>query len=358
VPFQSFSIQNFRNIHELQWELAPGLNVLEGDNAQGKTNLLESVYYCANLKSFRTQETESLIRHGESAARLHSSVVHEDLTYRLEISVSAEKKKILFQGKELTRRANLHQSVRVLVFTPDSTPLFRGSTSLRRRYFDHAIALHQPTYTKWLSRYQRVLAQRNQQLGGGGRGELLETYNQQWGEYALELMKMREAYLTELTPLWEKRFSELNGNKWRLQPSWEGRLWKIAPRDLETLLQVLQTSAPEESRQRRTVLGPHRDDLVVQFEGHPIREIASQGQQRLLVIALKLAEADLFQIRHQKAPTFLLDDLGSELDPYHQQLLLERLGDLQAQTILTTTQQGAYDLLQGKTFRVAQGRFV
>ncbi len=355
MPVQSLSIQNFRNIQELHWELSPGLNVLEGDNAQGKTNLLEAVYYCANLKSFRTLEQESLIRHGETAARIHSSLIHEDLTYRLEISLSTDEKKILFQGKELTKRATLHESIRALVFTPDSTTLFRGSTTVRRRYFDHAISLHQPMYAKWLSRYQRILAQRNQQLGWGRRDELLETYNQQWAEHALEVMRMREEYLAELTPLWEKRFSELSGNQWKLRPSWEGKLWNIIPRHSENLLQALQETAPEEARQRRTILGPHRDDFTVQFENHPVREIASQGQQRLLVIALKLAEADLFQLQHQKSPIFLLDDLGSELDPHHQHLLLELLGDLKAQTILTTTQQGAYGPLKAKTFRVQVG---
>ncbi len=138
---------------------------------------------------------------------------------------------------------------------------------------------------------------------------------------------------------------------------WEGPLLlQEGIPSLASLLHQLESVRDQEFRYGRTLLGPQRDDLGVSFGNHPVRELASQGQQRLLVIALKLAEADLFQARSGRPPVFLLDDLGSELDERHQRLLLDSLSELRAQSLLTTAQQGAYAALHANTFRVFQGQ--
>jgi len=358
VALQRIHIREFRNISDQSLRLEPGLNVLEGENAQGKTNFLEAIYYLANGKSFRNCDTESLIRFGADHSLLEAEWSFDGLSSALKMRLGHEGRQVEFQGKPIVRLTPIQASLRVLAFTPDSSTLFRSSPAARRRYFDHAVGLQRPGYSALLSRYQRVLRQRNQLLEQGGPQELEESFNQQWAESALRLMQEREAYLQELAGPWERRFRDLLGEDVRPQFHWEGTLLREGLPSLSFLLQSLEAVRNQEFRYRRTLLGPQRDDLAVQFGSHPVRELASQGQQRLLVIALKLAEADLFQAKSHRPPVFLLDDLGSELDHRHQQLLLDSLAELQAQSLLTTAQQGAYAALHANTFRVFAGQLL
>lgn len=352
MPLTHLAIRNFRNLAAIDWELAPGLNILEGENAQGKTNLLEAAYYLANGRSFRASDPQSLIRSGEGRAELRGRWVEGDLTTAIEMRLDAEGRETKLQGKPLHRLGKIHEFLRVLVFTPDSSALFRGSPGSRRRYFDHAISVARPEYAAQLSRYVRILRQRNQGLESGAPDSVLEGFDRQWAEAAQGLLKNRREYLTELTPLWQRRLAELSGMELEFAAHWEESGGSADP---DELLKLLERSRPEERRRQRTLRGPHLDDLRAAFLGRVVREIGSQGQQRLLVIALKLAEADLFQSRSGKGPVFLLDDLGSELDAVRQRRLISTLGELHAQTVLTTTHAGIYADLQGKTSAVQGG---
>lgn len=356
MALEQLHIRDFRNIAVQDWRLAPGLNVLEGENAQGKTNFLEAVYYLANGRSFRGSEAENLIRFACQHAELRAAWSHEGLDHRLTMRIFPEHREVEFQKKSIVRLAPIQATLRVLVFTPDSSMLFRSAPLTRRRYFDHAIAVQRPAYAGLLSRYQRVLRQRNLLLEQGGAVELEESFDRQWAESALALMQEREIYLETLRGPWRERFRHLLGETLELEWRWCGPLYERGAQDLEGLLEALAAVKAEERRRGRSLLGPQRDDLSITLAGHPIKEIASQGQQRMLVIALKLAEADLFQAQSGRAPVFLLDDLGSELDLRHQGLLLEMLGDLKAQTLLTSAQQGAYAALHARTFSVREGR--
>ncbi|MFO1463037.1 MAG: DNA replication/repair protein RecF [bacterium] len=352
-------IRDFRNLAEQEVSLAPGLNVLEGENAQGKTNFLEAVYYLANGRSFRNCEPENLIRFGQANAYLEAEWEHEGLNSQLRMQLGPEGREAHFQGKAIARLTPVQASLRVLVFTPDSSTLLRSSPAARRRYFDHAIALQRPGYAGQLARYQRVLRQRNQLLENPGTPELAASFDQAWAEAALGVMREREAYLRELEGLWRQRFRDLLGEDVALGLVWQGRLVREGELPtVEGLLAGLAEVRDQERRYGRSLLGPQRDDLAASFGGHPVREIASQGQQRLLIIALKLAEADLFQGRSGRPPVFLLDDLGSELDERHQRLLLESLGELRAQTLLTSAQRGAYAALRAKNFQVSAGHLL
>ncbi|MCC6274180.1 MAG: DNA replication and repair protein RecF [Deltaproteobacteria bacterium] len=356
MALESLHIRDFRNITLQDWRLAPGLNVLEGENAQGKTNFLEAVYYLANGRSFRGSESENLIRFGREGAELRAAWSHEGLEHRLAMRLFPQSREVEFQKKTIVRLASVQASLRVLVFTPDSAMLFRSPPQARRRYFDHAIAVQRPGYATLLTRYQRVLRQRNQLLERGGPPDLEASFDRQWAESALALMREREAYLEALQGPWRERYQTLLGEPAELRWRWTGPLYEREALDFEGLRQALDSVKPEERRRGLTLLGPQRDDLAAVLEGHPLKEIASQGQQRMLVIALKLAEADLFQAQSSRAPVFLLDDLGSELDARHQSLLLGMLGELKAQTILTSAQQGAYAALHARTFSVQEGR--
>jgi DNA replication and repair protein RecF len=189
-----------------------------------------------------------------------------------------------------------------------------------------------------------------------GRRELEEPFDRQWAEGALAVMRERETYLADLQGPWRRRFHELLGETLLIDWHWSGPLRGSGGLpDIAEMLAALDRIKPEERRRGRSLLGPQRDDLVADFSAHPVKEIASQGQQRMLVIALKLAEADLFQAVSGRPPVFLLDDLGSELDARHQALLLEMLGRLEAQTLMTSAQSGAFAGLVARTFRVCNG---
>ncbi|MCE9625881.1 MAG: DNA replication/repair protein RecF [Deltaproteobacteria bacterium] len=338
MSIEELHFRDFRNIQEQVWNLVPSLNVLEGENAQGKTNFLEAVYFLANGRSFRGTEYAGLIRFGASETQLHGRWSHEGLESRLDMKILPEGREAKFQGKAIVRLAPVQAGLRVLVFTPDSSTLFRSPPQARRKYFDHAISVQRPAYATALSRYQRVLRQRNQLLEHGGDPTLEAAFDLQWAECALAVMKERESYLEEIRGPWRRRFRDLLGSEEALDFQWRGELTAVPNLETEALLKALDGVRREEKRRGRSLLGPQRDDLQVTFAGHPVKEVASQGQQRMLVIALKLAEADLFQAQSGKSPVFLLDDLGSELDARHQGLLLRILGALKAQTLLTTAQ--------------------
>jgi DNA replication and repair protein RecF len=209
-----------------------------------------------------------------------------------------------------------------------------------------------------ISRYARVLRQRNQLLETGAPQEIREPFDRQWAELSLKIMKEREAYLQELLPIWQARLDSLTQSHSPLAARWDGRLKLSHESDEESLLKALLESRDEEFRYRKTVLGPNRDDLTVWFGRRQVREVGSQGQQRMLVIALKLAEADLFYQRTGNSPVFLLDDIGSELDPGHLGKLLAALGEIQAQTILTSAQSGSFDSLHAPSCRVQKGKLI
>jgi DNA replication and repair protein RecF len=358
VPILTLSIQNFRNIERQEWELSPGLNVLEGENAQGKTNLLESLYFLANGRSFRTQEALSLIRFGSTAAQLQANIGHGSLTSLLEMNLDEAGKKIRLQGKALSGMATVYKVLRVLIFTPESTALFRSAPSVRRRYFDLATGVHRSGYSELLGRYARVLRQRNRLLEQGRPPEELEPFDHQWAELVRLIMAEREEHLRELLPLWQERLAMLAHFHIPLSARWEGRLSREEHPDEAALLRALRDRSAEERRYGRTVLGPNRDDLAVYFGSQWVREVASQGQQRILTIALKLAEADLFAAKTGLSPIFLLDDVGSELDLRHMGQLLEILAGIHAQTVLTTARSGSFASLRARTFRVEAGRLL
>lgn len=356
MAVETLHIKEFRNIADQAWNLAPGLNVLEGENAQGKTNFLEALYYLANGRSFRVSEGESLIRFGQPSAELRALWSSDGLEHRLRMRLFPEGRKVEYQQKEVVRLTPIQAQLRVLVFTPDSSMLFRSSPTLRRRYLDHAISLQFPGYSSLLSRYQRVLRQRNQVLEMGGGSELETTFDLQWAETALALMEERRRYLQALEVPWRERVQWLLGESPEIEWRWDGPLYRKGAQDLDSLLSVLEEVKFDERRRGQSLLGPQRDDLAILWTNRPVKEVASQGQQRMLVIALKLAEADLFQAQYGKPPVFLLDDLGSELDSRHQGLLLEILGELKAQTVLTSAQKGAFSTLHARTFWVQAGR--
>lgn len=329
---------------------------MEGENAQGKTNILEAIYFLANGRSFRSAHWQNLIPWGVTEAHWQGEISHRGLVSEIRVRLSPEGKQLVFKGKPQRSWSPVGPVFRVLVFTPESTALFRTSPAARRRYFDLALSLNHPHYGDWLNRYQHLIRQRNQVLQWGQGGETLEAFDPQWVQLTRLILNARRDYLQRLVPLWSERARQLSQTLGEVSARWKGDLPEGVLSDEAELLRQLQSRRAEELRRGQTLLGPHREDLLVFLEEHPARDVASQGQHRILTIALKVAEADDYRREHEDSPVFLLDDLGSELDPHHLQQLLGLLEALHAQTLLTTAQTGLLSPLQAPTRRVVKGR--
>ncbi len=355
MSIEILEIQNFRNLQDSRLEFSPQLNLVLGENAQGKTNLVEAIYFAATGKSFRTQDLNSLIKADEANLNLALSFLHRELQSDLKLCLSQESKELFLQEKKIRSWQKVHTLLRVLVFTPDSTLLFRSTPSVKRRYFDQAMSFQFPQYAKLLGRYQRALRQRNLLLEEQAPESLLAPFDQQWAELSAEILKMRRDFLETLLVDWKSRLGELGDFAQNFSASWQGKLNYQQGWQVEELKQQLKDSAFLERRYRRTVLGPHLDSVQAFLEGKALREVASQGQQRMVVIALKLAQADFFRSHNDLAPVFLLDDIGSELDKQHLENLLFTLKQLGAQTFLTTTHALPMDFSEAQSFRVSQG---
>lgn len=358
MPICFLSIQDFRNISSLQLEFAGGLNVLEGRNAEGKTNLIEAIYYLANGHSFRSRHLSSLISFDQEVAQLHAQIVHQEMEYDLKARIVLEglgKKEFIFQDKVLARFSKIYSILRILLFTPDSVQLFRAAPGVRRKYFDQSIQVYDLPYGSLLSRYIRVVRHRNQLLEAGSPKSYLVSFDVPWAMLGLQIMRAREKYLQELIPIWSRWFRDLSGSPWHIGAKWVGDILFQENLTEEKLLGQLAHKFKDECYYKKTLLGPHLDDLHVVLDGRPVKEVASQGQHRMLVIALKLSEAELFNQSTGRSPVFLLDDLGSELDPDRQRLLLDILSHMQAQTFLTSAQVGAYKSLHARTFYIERG---
>ncbi len=355
MSLKNISIENFRNLRRIDLELETGLNVLVGENGQGKSNFLEAVYYLANGKSFRGALREHLIQEGKTQTNLFANLVSGGLEFSVDLEIYSQEKNLKLCGKPQHRWNKIRELFQVLVFTPDSTQLFRTSPSVRRHYWDGALTLQYPTAGSKLSDYQKVLRSRNRLLESGAPAALCEPFDRQWAQLAFEIYQARIRYLEDLLPYWRKRLGEILRGDRELQARWVGTLASQPQSSPDFYEEILARFRHEERRRGQTLVGPHREDLQVTLGGKGVKETASQGQQRILVIALKLAEADLF-LRHRGiAPLFLLDDLGSELDPKHLSLLLRTLEELQAQTLLTTTLGESFSQLSGRIYRVREG---
>ncbi len=355
MSLKNISIKNFRNLCQLKLELGAGLNVLVGENGQGKSNFLEAVYYLANGKSFRGALREHLVREGEDGAILSADLLSEGLEFFIDLEIYGQERNLKLCGKSQHHWSKIRELFQVLVFTPDSTQLFRISPSVRRNYWDAALALQYPTVGTRLSDYQKVVRSRNRLLESGAPVSLCEPFDRQWAQLAFEIHQARIQYLEDLLPYWRKRLLEILRGNLDLQAQWVGTLASQPHSSPEWYGEILLRFRHEERRRCQTLVGPHREDLRVTLGGKGVKETASQGQQRLLVIALKLAEADLFLRHRGTPPLFLLDDLGSELDPGHLSLLLNTLGELRAQTLLTTSLGDSFKQLPARIFRVREG---
>lgn len=352
---ERLALRNFRNYAELAVAFAPGLNVITGDNAQGKTNLLEAIYWLLRAVPLRPVADRDLILWGETAARAEGFIRTACGARGIVVAIGPDGKRITAGGVP-ARRRELVEFAGVVTFTPDDLWLVKGSARERRRYLDREVAAFVPAYGDDLARYRRALAQRNAALRAADRSAA-EVWTEKLVAYGARVLSARLKFLACLVPVARELFARWDGAELNVRYRSITPLGGSDPASLaEALRAALAKNAAREMELGQTLAGPHRDDLMLEVGGRPAGTAASQGQQRSLVLALKLAQVRLWQKQTGESPVMLLDDVFSELDGTRRARLLAPL-DAGLQMFVTATQPACRETAAA-VYRVAGGRLI
>jgi DNA replication and repair protein RecF len=334
---------DFRNLSgKVFW--GTGLNIIYGDNAQGKTNWLEAIYLLATSKSFRTQRLQEAIRFDENLAMLRGSVVHgQEFQRDLQITLQGSNKSLHINGKKESLARYLGQ-LHAVVFTVEELDVVRGVPESRRRFIDRgAVSIH-PTYLTTLADYNRVIKQKNRLLQNASEcgmkieqvRDLIAPWNEQLVQLSSSVHKSRTDYIKRLNDAFERRLFENEDFSIRYVSSLEG---KGDMGDYESLIaERLQLRLQAELAAGYSLVGPHRDDLEILFDGRDVRTFGSSGQQRSALITLDLAAISVYYAWHKDYPLFLMDDVDAELDGKRIGYLLEYL-EGRSQAFITTSKE-------------------
>ena len=334
MNIKRLGVSQYRNLGEGQCFPCPGINVICGRNAQGKTNLLEGLWLCTGGRSFRGAKDSELVAFGEGQARLCLDFYARDREQRAEITIENGRRKASLNGVDRGPASSLIGELCAVVFSPVHLSLVKEGPVQRRRFLDAAICQQKPAYAGLLARYTHTLTQRNALLKDVPRhAELLDTldiWEEKLARYGGAIAAQRISYAKALSGSAAQVYEGISEGKERLSVGYESTFYQEGcPEDGESLAKSLReklmSSRREDLYTGHTGVGPHRDDLHIEIDGRSARSFGSQGQQRSCVLALKLAEASLLYRLLGERPVVLLDDVMSELDQSRQDYLLNHI---------------------------------
>jgi DNA replication and repair protein RecF len=348
---------NYRNYKELFLELDPSVNVFIGDNAQGKTNILESIYYCGFGKSHRTSKEKELIEWDSEQAYIKLYVSKERLDKKIEIKIFKEgKKAISINSIKANKIAELIGVFNVVMFSPEDLKIVKESPSYRRRFLDMELCQLNPKYYYNLVQYNKVLNERNSVLKQRKVDlAVLEIYDEQLAEYGEYIIKRRLEYIRELNEKGRYIHREITSEREDIEFSYISTLKSMDNLRAE-MLKLLIKNREKDIERHITSAGPHRDDFSISINGIDTRSFGSQGQQRTAILTIKFASLRIIKEQTGEYPVLLLDDVLSELDLKRQKYILSSISKVQ--TVITCT--GIEDIeghLSGnaKVFNVKEG---
>ena len=330
----SLELKNFRNYESLKVSLSPGTNIFYGDNAQGKTNVLESIFLASTSKSYRISKDKDLIQFGNDEAHIKMEVRKHDVPYRIDMHLKKNKSKgIAIDETPIRKASELFGIANIVSFSPEDLGLIKDGPAVRRRFMDLELCQLDKIYLYNLTRYNRVLDQRNKLLKDIViKPSLLDTlsvWDLELIKYGTKIIEIRNIFIEELKDIIIDIHHHLTGGIEKLEIVYDAN---VGSQDFQNTLSRMRES---EIRQHITLVGPHRDDLLFLIDGKDIRKFGSQGQQRTAALALKLSEIELVRKRIDDDPILLLDDVLSELDSKRQNYLLDLLSE--TQNIITCT---------------------
>jgi DNA replication and repair protein RecF len=360
---KTLRLKNFRNYGEQAVDFTAAKTILLGENAQGKSNLLEAIELLSALKSHRTSRDQDLIRDGASIAQIEADL--ERITGRVELSLtlrSSGRRSVAINGVGLRRQLDFLGTLNMVQFSSLDLELVRGGPDQRRQWIDGLLTQLEPVYAHVLQQYQQVLKQRNALLKGIAKSLAHQTsasppalptasefalWDAQLAVAGTRVMRRRARGLERLIPIAQHWHQAISGSTETLEIRYLSNV--ALPEENPTpeviqarFLEQLQAKGNAEQYQGTTLVGPHRDEIELTINGTPARQYGSQGQQRTLVLALKLAELNLIEQVIGDPPLLLLDDVLAELDLKRQNQLLEAIQD-RFQTLITTTHLGGFE---------------
>lgn len=339
----SIKLINFRNYKGIEIFLNERLNIFLGNNAQGKTNLLESIYIASTGKSFRTNRDRELITLDKKQGYIGVKLKTEDNHKHIEIKLQTDNpKRAKINGVELDKISELLGTLKVVVFSPEDLKIIKEGPSFRRAFLDNEISQLKPIYKYTLNKYNRVLSQRNNLLKTikfeNKKKELLPVWNQQLVELGTKIFLLRREFVKTLSSISKDIHYSLTGNRENLEIGYSSSL-SIKNYQKEEITkkyyETLEKNELEDIEKGTTKIGPHKDDLDIIIDNKDTRIFGSQGQQRTAALSLKLAEVKLIKEEIGESPILLLDDVFSELDMNRRKYLVSTFKDIQ--TIITST---------------------
>ena len=341
---KGITLQNYRNYEALELDTDRKVNLFIGPNAQGKTNLLESIFVLALTKSHRTSKDKELIGWNGKEASIHGEVEKRYGNVTLDLVYSGQGKKAKINGLEQRKLSGFVGTMNVVMFAPEDLEIVKGAPSIRRRFLDMEIGQVQPGYLYTLQQYAKVLVQRNNYLKSAGPGQaqnaLMEVWNMQLAEHGVKIMKKRKQFIEKLKTWAAAIHSGITAGGEELSVTYRPSFEMAGEEDESVLFEqfMIKLAQVKDQEYRRgvTLAGPHRDDMAFHINGKEAQVYGSQGQQRTTALSLKLAEIELIREEIGEYPLLLLDDVLSELDQHRQTQLIETFQG-KVQTFITAT---------------------
>lgn len=357
---KSIKLKNFRNYDSLELDFNGKVNFILGQNAQGKTNLLESIYITSIGKSFRTNRDIEMICFKRDFARVYAVVYKDGYEGSVEIIIyKTGKKFVKVDGVKIKKASELLKNVYIVIFSPEDLKIVKDEPEKRRKFIDRELCQIKPSYYDNLSNYKKVLMQRNTYLKEKDiEPSILDIWDIQLAKYGADVMLGRNKFIEKLNIISSEIHHNITAGKEKLSLKYatNAELLKSSKEQEDYLYETLRNSRENDLRQGNTSKGPHKDDLEFYINGINARNFGSQGQQRTCALSLKLAEINIIEEETGEKPILLLDDVMSELDSFRQKFLVKSLEDIQLFITTTEMQEDILEEFSQKTvFHVNDG---
>ncbi len=369
MKINQIKLKNYRNYETCIVDFSNHLNLLIGDNGQGKTNLLESIYVCGFGKSFRTSKDIEWMKMGSEATTIRIEYEKNGHIGTIEIKqLNNRKKEIKVNGVPLLKMSELIGHLNLVLFSPEDLKLVKDSPAERRRFIDRELSHISPAYCHLLMNYHRILDQRNSalkqmQFRRKIDEAMLEIWDEKLAEIGTKIVMKRSEFITKLADMSERIHGQITNGSEKLAVKYISALTSKNLLDYDIIykefLTTLTKNHEKDVEKGYTTFGPHRDDLGLSINENDIRSYGSQGQQRTAALSLKLSEIEIIYNELGEYPILLLDDVMSELDSSRQNFLIKTFEKVQ--TIVTTTEVGQLyqdHLKNGKLFRISSGNIL
>ena len=350
-------LKDFRNYKDIKVSFSRDMNIFIGENAQGKTNLLEGIYFNGLGKSFKSYRDKDVIRFGEEFCRIKTDVFYDEEEHLIEIVISRDgKKAIKVDGIKKSRTSDLLGGIKIIVFSPEDLKIVKDEPSVRRNFIDREICQIRPGYVNEINTYKRVLQQRNAYLKEESiEDDVMDIWDEKMVMSGSRIIRMRREFIEKLSVISGDIHRSISGGREELEIEYHTDIDSPGNEE-EVFSNILRRERNRDRAYRMTGKGPHRDDIIISADGRELKKFGSQGQQRTAALALKLSEIKIVEEECGEKPVLLLDDVLSELDRERQRYLINNLGENQM-FITTTDLIGSVErsLPDGRIFRIRNG---